>query len=916
MLGVTADVLLRHPWKVIAGYTVLAVASVAAAVMLLEFQTNQNALVSNDLEYNRRFLKFREEFGDLEYLYVVIEVRDLRRAKAIAEAVAEEMQALPEHVSGVFHKVETDPRSALIYVPRALLERLSSLLSENEEAVREFLSIDGLPSFCELVVDRLDARAARENEELAELGLAGLGGFLTELERAVEGRPVKLPDLDSFCSNRARQPADPLTRLGEREGIDASELINRVCSEGYLYTGDLILVRILPFKDFTKLEVIREPKRAILAALDRVRARFPDRVERIGLTGRPVLQADEMETTNRDMVRASVLAVLGVLALFMVFFREIRRPTLAALTLVVGVCITFGVVTVTVGHLNLLTMVFAVMLVAMGMEFGIHVIARYQEELLATGSVDGAIRNALLTAGKGNVTGATTTAAAFYTTLFIDFRGLAELGFIAGTGLLLCMIAMNTLLPALIAVTERRRSHSVIRPPVRLGFLGVLASRPAWTLPAFVISVLVGLPFLRGVRFDANLLELQAVGLPSVQYEKLILQSPGIKTWFAAYVVESIDDVRRLTEELTDERYENVIGKVESLLDYVPDDQMTKIELVRRLASRLGAGIDGDGAPFAELTRRLDTLDLDRLRDALERLLSRLESYLSGTLRVDGKGARTLEDLTDRLDRLIEKIDDSQELARERLIAFQVAWGRQLESAHRALTPLLDPVPVSVEDLDPIIKQRVISKSGKYLVLAYPKKDIWKGENMAEFIHAIREVDEEVTGVPVQVYESTRLMRRGFVIAALYSLVAVFLLILLDFRSILFTVLAMVPVLLALCWVAEVMPVLGISFNLANFFSIPILIGEGINGGVHIIHRFREDRSARVATRSTGTAVTLSYLNTLVGFGMLLLAHHRGLASLGMMMVLGSAASLVSSTLVLPAILKLVEGRRWHADRE
>ena len=122
----------------------------------------------------------------------------------------------------------------------------------------------------------------------------------------------------------------------------------------------------------------------------------------------------------------------------------------------------------------------------------------------------------------------------------------------------------------------------------------------------------------------------------------------------------------------------------------------------------------------------------------------------------------------------------------------------------------------------------------------------------------------------------------------------------------------MIPVLIGLLMTVELMPLFGMSFNLANFFAIPIIIGGGINGGVHMIHRFREDRSAAIVARSTGTAVVLSQLSNVLGFGMMLLAHHRGVASLGGMVVLGFSGCLFVSLAVLPAVLKLVEGRRYR----
>jgi hypothetical protein len=453
-----------------------------------------------------------------------------------------------------------------------------------------------------------------------------------------------------------------------------------------------------------------------------------------------------------------------------------------------------------------------------------------------------------------------------------------------------------------------------------MGFLSALAQRPLWALGISAALVLIGLPWLRSIRFDANLLKLQAAGLPSVEFEKLILEKSGIKTWFAASIVSAEDEkaLDGLIARYREDRLAHAIGKVESIRDHVPPDQEQKIARIRQAAADLGIDVGGDAPlPLWRHRSAAAAFDAPRLERALGAVSERLESFLSGAARAGDEGVEELERLIDSIERIRERLRQAPEIGAQRIAAFEKLWGEGLDAAFRETVALLDPRPLVKDDLDPFLKSRVISASGRhYLVHIYPREDIWKEEAMAAFIAAIREVDPQVTGVPVQVYESTRLMERGFLLAAVYSFVVVLALIWFDFRSVLFTLLAMVPVVLGLVWVAQLMPALGMAFNLANFFSIPILIGGGIDGGVHIIHRFREDRSARVATRSTGVAVVLSFLNTLIGFGMLVFASHRGLASLGAMMALGSATCLVASVIVLPALLKLIERRRWHVESE
>lgn len=914
-----ARLIVRCPWLTVGLYLALATLASVVAALWLDFETDQNALVSNDLDYNRRYLRYLEEFGDQEFIYVVIDEAERSTAIRVASTLVERLE--PLRLEGVIESVacrvdvDSMARSGLVFLPRELLAQADHSLTGHAETLRRFFALDGIDSALRFSLDHLEADAAQTNPLLAQFGFRALQSTVSSLRDVLEGDSLLPGKVDWHGVLSGLVGSDDFrSALAETlpgRTLDP-ELIGQFTSQGYFFAGDLLFVLVMPSKDYTTLEVIREPLGKVRQAVRDVRDRFSQELGRkvhMGVTGRPVLQADEMQTTNEDMTRAVVIAIFGILVLFMVFFRAVRRPILIAVALVLSIALTFGFATITVGHLNLLSLVFAIMLVSLGTEFGVHIIARYQEELAGGRDIEGAVTSSLLTAGKGNITGATTTAAAFYTTLFVNFTGLSELGFIAGSGVLVCMVTMNTFLPALLVLTDRWSLPRGKLAPLRVAPLFVGARAPIATLVISVTLLVAGFPLVRNVFFNSNLLDLQAEGLPSVEFEKLIIDKSEESTWYAAYLTRSLEEVRRIVTELEQQENADVIGRVESVFDYVPEDQAEKIALISSIGAKLGAPDFGQSPSWPPIA----TVDATRLRVTLEDLLERLDGFLSGTILGDGEGTEELESLTDSLDLLIESFDKDPRQAEAKLNAWQNAWISWLRGSARDLFTLLDPLPVNLGVLDPFIRDRVVSpRTGSYLVYAYPAADIWEENSMERFITATRAVSAEVTGVPEQVFESTRIMKRGFLLAAIYSMIAVFVLILFDVRNLLFTTLAMIPVLIGLLMTVELMPLFGMSFNLANFFAIPIIIGGGINGGVHMIHRFREDRSAAIVARSTGTAVVLSQLSNVLGFGMMLLAHHRGVASLGGMVVLGFSGCLFVSLAVLPAVLKLVEGRRYR----
>jgi len=177
---------------------------------------------------------------------------------------------------------------------------------------------------------------------------------------------------------------------------------------------------------------------------------------------------------------------------------------------------------------------------------------------------------------------------------------------------------------------------------------------------------------------------------------------------------------------------------------------------------------------------------------------------------------------------------------------------------------------------------------------------------MRRFVSEMRDIDPAVTGTPIQVYESSLLMRRAFSQIALFSFVAVAILVFLDFLSLSALLFILCPLGLGVLWLAELMGGFGIHLNLANFFAIPILIGIGVDDAVHFFHRYKEDHDVERAIYTTGTTLTLTTLTTCIGFGSLIFASHKGLQSLGLLMALGTVTYWFSCVIFLPALIKII----------
>jgi uncharacterized protein len=262
------------------------------------------------------------------------------------------------------------------------------------------------------------------------------------------------------------------------------------------------------------------------------------------LTGRPVLSADEMATTNRDMTRASLIAAALVGTLFMIVMHGWVRPSLVVLAQLLAIAWTFGFTTLSVGVLNLLSIVFVLVLIGIGKDFGVYLVMRYVECRHEGMDIKESVHIALTRTGPGVILGAVTSVCAFYSVLGSDFSGLAQLGLIGGTGILLSLAAMLVILPALLLLVERR--DQVPARAVTLPFMGHWTTHPKRLLAVLTILTLLLLPGMMRVRFSYNLLELQARGLESVTYEKLLVDTADESTWYAVAVADDLAEARDL----------------------------------------------------------------------------------------------------------------------------------------------------------------------------------------------------------------------------------------------------------------------------------------------------------------------------------------------------------------------------------
>ncbi|MBI2343828.1 MAG: MMPL family transporter [Deltaproteobacteria bacterium] len=871
-----ASVVLRWPRSVLTIGGVLMVVSLWLAATRLQTNTDQDELVSETLPYHQRYKAYLRDFGDQEFLYILVERGGTPdTARQFVNNLTTRLTAIPE-IKEVVTRIDPTflSRNALLHLGTKDLQQLTTLAADDRIPFTALLTAPDLTSLLETMTRALSQSFAPQDRALLTEGFDFFSRMIDGMLAAATGSPPPETPLAPMTEALAAAPVD---------------------RDGYLTLGHgrFHLVLVMPEKDYTTLEVIAAPLEKIRHALDLTRREFPDITA--GLTGRPVLAADEMAITRRDMTIATLLAFAAALLLFVAYFRQLWHPVFAALALTMGIAWTYGLTTLAVGSLNLLSSIFTVILVGSGMEFGLHIIARYREERLAGAEAAAALRTTIMQTGRGNLVAALTTAAAFFSALFTDFLALRELGIIAGSGILFSLLSMLLVLPAMIAVTERVPHRPLTSPAhVSLRWLEQCARRPRPVMRGTVVLTLLLLPGLLWLTIDHNLLNLQAEGLESVQFEQRLLKETEESTWQAVSIVDTPDDAAALAARL---QALPTVASVDSIRSLVPGEIPEKMPLIAELAEAVG---------HVALPPVRATMQVPALLTTFTALHHRCMTLADQALRSgDAEGVLALQHIADQLETLRGLLRRGNPATLKALTAYQTMFMERYQGVLGHFLAGLHPQPDLLKQLPTVFLQHYISRSGKFAIYSTPRENVWDPGLLAAFVTDLRRIDPMVTGVPIEVHESSRLLEQSFLRVAVMAFVAILLIAWIDLRSVTLALLAAFPLALGLLWLFALMGWCRIPFTLANFFAIPILIGLGIDNGAQMIHRLKEDGGfcPTLMLRSTGLAVLLTSLTVVVSFGMLIFAQHRGIRGLGIVMTLGAFCILIATAIVLPALL-------------
>jgi len=874
----------QHPLKVILfslAFTFIA----GALAQSLKLETQFKDLLPGNHLLVREFDQIVENFSTASMI-IVAATGDETELKAFSDALAPRLLSLTDYIQRVDHKQDRD----FILRHGLMLQKVKDL--KNSRNLYTDMNLSAWlthlnDNFEKTYIYDEDGISTKEQENTSIAFLNAIGNWVKTVAATVRGEEV---DIEA-----ARQAAEQML----------------VGDEYYLSPNkDMILMLCRPTFSINEMEKGVQAINIMDDEINSLLAQFPSVYA--SATGAIAINRDEMEAMSADMFITSLIAIILIVILFVISFKMWVAPLLSGVTLIMGVTWTSGLIAVSLGSLNIMTSMFAVILIGLGVDFSVHIISTFTERRAAGVALDAAVEQTLLKSGVGVITGAISTALAFLTLLISETKGMQEFGLVAGSGILLCMIASIVVLPAMLALREKvrdkvSRKKRTVRS-IEFDFLGdlavAIANNRLLTLGIGAMLTIGMLYSAMQITFDQNYLNMEPEGLKSIELQHIMENKFDVTPDFGVLSVSSVQEARRVAEAA---KKIKMVGMVTSISQYIPSvsQQTARAAIIRDIKNDLQNSLK---------LQHIQTQDIAAVVEQLSRLESNIIelaqlAYLGGQDKVDKKCEQLVGNLENSagkgvISQLTNLIKENPEQSAQGLNQFQTEFSPHYQKTALSMTSTetitLDNLP------DRIMSEFTSRKRDQFLVSIYPKQGIWEDATFLEqFNKRMLKLDERITGVPAISYVVMKLIAKDGKAAFTLTLLVVFLLLWWDFGKLKYAATAMVPLLVGAIWMIGVMQLCGLQLTMMNVIGLPMILGIGIDDGIHLLHRYKAEGEANIRTvfSSAGKAVMLTSVTTMLAFGSFTFATYRGLGSLGVALFIGVGACFVASIVLLPAML-------------
>jgi hopanoid biosynthesis associated RND transporter like protein HpnN len=842
---------IRYAWPVILGFLLLAIASADYFTRHFAISTDSKQLLSSSLPWRQQEAMLNAQFPQrIDQLIAVIDAATPEAVDDAADALVNEIASRSDLIRNVSRPDggEFFERNGILFLSVKNVQRATADLISAEPFLGTLAADPTL---------RGVFRTFSQSIEGVRLGKAKLDSLTPALDALANA----LEFID-----KGKSPSFSWRKLIAGQEPKPSELRR--------------FVNIEPVLDFTDLQPGRKATAAIREAASR-RGLTPENGVTVRLTG-PVALADEEFATVADgaMLNGIVTLLLVGLVLWLAL-RKGRLILAVFVNLVCGLLYTAAVGLWMVGTLNLISVAFAVLFIGLGVDFGIQFCVRYRSERHACLDLDQVFTATARGIGGPLLLAAASIATGFFSFLPTAYRGLSELGLIAGMGIIIALATTLTLLPALLTVLKpspepKPIGYAVLAPVDRF-----LERRRNWVVGTTLAAAILGSPLLAGLSFDFNPINLRAKDTESVATLLDLMNDPetspntiDILGSDFAQVSTTVERLRKLPE----------VGRVLSLQSFVPEDQDAKLALIEDASFFLQNTLNPSGISPKPTQAETEA--------AIGKLIAELSEATDGLDSPAAVHARRLAAVLTALAKAPPAVLGEADRA---LIT-------PLRTTLRQVRNLLNAEPVSIAALPPALKSNWVSADGRVRVEVAPKGDGNDNAVLRRFVVAVRGVAAEATGQPIFIIEAATTVIKAFLQAGILSLVLIALILFVALRRWVDVALTLVPLLVAIVVTLEICVLIGLQLNFANVIALPLLLGVGVAFKIYYIVAWRSGETNFLQSSLT-RAIAFSACTTAIAFGSLCFSHHPGTSSMGKLMALSLLTTLAAAVLFQPALL-------------
>jgi len=842
------DFCARYPRRVFVAGLLVAVAAVVFDVRNFSITTDTQDLIASDLPWRKRQAEFTRMFPQKDIL-VIVTAPTPEESEQAANALQAGLAGRPDLFRSVVQPTGGDffERNGLLFEPLPNLKSSLGGLSQADVLVGTLVSDPSLRGVMKV------------------LGFAADGVKSNDLKLEQLAMPLSLANrtLDEVLAGKT--PVFSWQTLVQGMPPQPGQLRR--------------FIEVEPVLDFSALQPGRKATDAIqLAAADLALVKkFRATVQ---LTGTVPMNDDQFSVIRNSALRDTLTALLGTLMILWLALRSWKIVAAVGFSVIVGLATTAAIGLAMVGAFNLLSIAFFVLFVGLGVDFGIQLSVRYRDERYKCDEFETALRHAARGVATPLSLAAAATAVAFFSFLPTPYRGLSELGLIAGCGMFVAFVCSITLVPALLALLSPAGEAA----PVGFGRLAVLDNylqrHRAAVLTGTFLVVLAGIPLLSHVSFDFNPVNLQDPHAGSVIAYRELQNDPMTSGDDADVVANSLADADGIAKGLA--TLPQTLRTL-TLSSFVPDDQEQKISVIKAAAQHLRGALEAKrvAAPTDQ--------------DDIEAIHATAASLLEAVGAATGTGADTARKTADLLKHLSQADVATRARAEAALVpSFNFDLAR--------LQTSLDPRTITTESLPQNIVRDWLSPEGKARVQALPKGDPSRVGVLENFATSVLALEPSATGPAITLYESGKMVIDAFIQAGIVALVAIALLLSIVLRRVSDVLMTLIPLLVAGMVTLEICVLTGTVLNFANIIALPLLLGVGVAFKIYYILAWREGKAGLLQSSLT-RAVFFSAMTNAVAFGSMWASSYPGMSSMGRMMALALFCTMAAAILFQPVLM-------------